>query len=127
MACRARGAVLRQIEALFEVGAVADLTDGQLLERFAARRDLAGEAAFAVLVERHGPMVLGVCRQLLGDHHHAEDASQAGFLVLARKAGMIRDPERLGNWLYGVAMRTARKARHRLERRRRGEVGEDRS
>ena len=79
----------------------------------------AGEAAFAALVARHGPMVLGVCRQLLGDHQHAEDAFQAVFLVLARKARSIRDPDLLGNWLYGVALRTARKASGRLARRRR--------
>ena len=66
-------------------------------------------------------MVLGVCRQLLGDRHHAEDAFQAVFLVLARKAGSIRDPDLLGNWLYGVAVRTARKARGRLARLRRNE------
>ena len=84
-------------------------------------RDAAGEAAFAALVRRHGPMVLGVCRQLLGDHHHAEDAFQAVFLVLARKARSIRDPDLLGNWLYGVALRTARKASGRLGRRRKNE------
>ena len=72
------------------------------------RGQRAGEAAFAALVARHGPMVLGVCRQLLGDHQHAEDAFQAVFLVLARKARSIRDPDLLGNWLYGVALRTAR-------------------
>ena len=60
---------------------------------------------------RHGPMVLDVCRQLLGDRHHAEDAFQAVFLVLARKARSIRDPDLLGNWLYGVALRTARCAK----------------
>ena len=74
-------------------------------------RDAAGEAAFAALVQRHGPMVLDVCRQLLGDLHHAEDAFQAVFLVLARKAGAIRDPDLLGTWLHGVAVRTARKSR----------------
>ena len=63
----------------------------------------ADEAAFAALVARHGPMVLGVCRQLLGDHHHAEDAFQAVFLVLAGKARSMREPDLLGNWLYGVA------------------------
>ena len=68
----------------------------------------AGEAAFAALVGRHGPMVLGVCRQFLGDAQHAEDAFQAVFLVLAQKARAIRDPDLLGNWLYGVAIRTAR-------------------
>ena len=82
-----------------------------------------GEAAFAALVARHGPMVLDVCRQLLGDDHHAEDAFQAVFLVLARKSRSIRDPDLLGNWLYGVALRTARKARGQLARRRRNEEG----
>ena len=70
------------------------------------------------LVARHGPMVLGVCRQLVGDHHHAEDAFQAIFLILAHKAGSLRDPELLGNWLYGVALYTARRARVRSARRR---------
>ena len=69
-------------------------------------------------------MVLEVCRQLLGDLHHAEDAFQAVFLVLARKAGSIRDPELLGNWLYGVALRTARKAKVRLDRQRKHEEGD---
>ncbi len=96
----------RQLGALFEDGSAAGLSDRQLLERFATRRD---EAAFAALVARHGPMVLGVCRQLLGDRQHAEDAFQAVFLVLARKAPSLREPELLGNWLYGVALRTARR------------------
>ncbi len=104
-------------------GSVAGLSDRQLLERFIDRRDAAGETAFAALVARHGPMVLGVCRQLLGDRHHAEDAFQAVFLVLARRARSIRDPDLLGNWLYGVALRTARKARGRLVRRRKNEEG----
>ncbi len=85
------------------------------------RRDAAAESAFAALVARHGPMVLHVCRQLLGDHQHAEDAFQAVFLVLARRARSVRDPDRLSNWLYGVALRTARKARSRLARRRKQE------
>ena len=85
------------------------------------RRDAAAEAAFAALVARHGPMVLDVCRQLLGDHQHAEDAFQAVFLVLARQARAVRDPDLLSNWLYGVALRTARKARVRLARRRKNE------
>ncbi len=106
----ASGSLVRQLGSLFEGGSVAGLSDRQLIERFLTRRDAAGEAAFAALVARHGPMVLDVCRQLLGDRHHAEDAFQAVFLVLARKAGSIRDPDLLGNWLYGVALRTARKA-----------------
>ena len=115
--------VVRQIELLFQGGPVSGLTDGQLLERFNSRRDGTGEAAFSALVMRHGPMVLTVCRQLLGDRHLAEDVFQAVFLVLARKARSIRDPDLLGNWLHGVALRTARKARGRLARRREHEEG----
>src|SRR2546429_2515816 len=83
-------------------------TDGALLARFAAARE---EPAFAALVQRHGPMVLGVCLRILHDMHDAEDAFQATFLVLARKAGAIGRRERLGPWLHGVAQRTALKAR----------------
>ncbi len=89
-------------------------SDGELLERFLARRD---EAAFEALVRRHGPMVLGVCRRVLRHDHDAEDAFQAAFLVLVRKADSIVPPERIGNWLYGVACRTARKARSLAARR----------
>ena len=78
------------------------MTDARLLESFVARRD---EAAFAALVQRHGPMVLGTCRRVLRDPHDAEDAFQAAFLVLVRKADSIRRRELLGNWLYGVAYR----------------------
>jgi len=116
--------VVRQIGSLFDGGSVAGLTDRQLIERFNDRRDAIGEAAFAALVARHGAMVLHVCRQLLSDPHHAEDAFQAVFLVLARKARSIRDPDLLGNWLYGVALRTARKARVQLVRRRKNEEGD---
>ncbi len=106
--------VVPRMESLFNGGCVAGLSDRQLIERFTTRRDSTGEAAFAALVAHHGPMVLSVCQQLLGDRHGAEDAFQAVFLVLARKARSIRDPELLGNWLYGVALRTARKAKIRL-------------
>src|SRR5947209_4544585 len=95
-------------------GAVDDPTDADLLRRFATDRD---QAAFATLVERHGPLVLSVCRRVLGIVQDAEDAFQATFLVLARKAGEIRDPGLLGNWLYGVASRIARKARVGLSKR----------
>ncbi len=121
MARVASPSLARQLGSLFEGGSAAGLSDRQLLDRFTARDDPAAEAAFAAIVARHGPMVLGVCRQLLGDHHHAEDAFQAVFLVLARGARSIRDPDRLGAWLYGVAVRTARKARGRLARRRQTE------
>ena len=113
--------VVRQIETLFDAGSVTGLTDRQLIERFTARRDPAGEAAFAALVFRHGPMVLDICRQLLSNPHDAEDAFQAVFLVLARKARSIGDPELLANWLYGVALRTARNASKQHARRRRNE------
>jgi len=83
-------------------------TDGELLECFISRRD---EPAFEVLVRRHGPMVLGVCRRVLGSWHDAEDAFQATFLVLARKASRVAPRELVGHWLYGVAWRTAAKAR----------------
>ncbi len=116
--------LLGQLGSLFDGGSVAGLTDRQLLERWSGGRDATGEIAFAALVTRHGPVVLHVCRQLLGDRHHAEDAFQAVFLVLARKARSIRDPDLLGNWLYGVALRTARKARVQLIRRRKYEEGD---
>ncbi len=123
MARAAEGSLDQQIEILLEGGSVAGLTDRQLLARFTSERDPTRQTAFAALVTRHGPMVLEVCRQLLGDLHHAEDAFQAVFLVLARRAGSIRDPDLLGNWLYGVALRTSRKARVRQARQRRHEEG----
>src|SRR5262245_19415340 len=89
------------------------LTDGQLLEGYLSRRD---EAALAALVRRHGPMVWGVCRRALRDHHDAEDAFQATFLVLARKAPSIASRELLANWLYGVARQTALNARAAVAR-----------
>src|SRR6516165_4304320 len=89
------------------------LNDGQLLGRFAAHRDELGESAFTILVQRHGPMVLRVCEQILGNRHAAEDGFQVTFLVLARRAGSIRQPELLGHWLHGVALRTAREVKMR--------------
>src|SRR5262245_18945855 len=91
------------------------LTDGQLLARFIEHRE---PAAVAALVQRHGPMVWGVCRRILRNHHDAEDAFQATFLVLVRKAVSIRQREMMANWLYGVAHQTAMKARTILAKRR---------
>ena len=105
--CLDRG-VGRHLGRLFSSGTVTGLTEGQLLDRFATSRD---ESAFEALVERHGPMVLGVCRQLLRDPNDVDDAFQATFLVLVRKAGTLRQKELLGNWLYGVAYRVALRAR----------------
>src|SRR5262245_35539587 len=93
----------------------SELTDRHLLERFAADRD---EAAFADLVHRHGAMVLSVCRRVLNDHDAADDAFQATFLILARKAGTLCWQDSIANWLYEVAYRTARKARADACRRR---------
>ncbi len=86
----------------------AEESDGHLLERFATRRD---QSAFKALMRRHGPLVWAVCRRLLQEPHAAEDAFQATFLVLVKKAGSLRVQRSLANWLYGVAYRTAAKAR----------------
>jgi RNA polymerase sigma factor (sigma-70 family) len=96
----------------------AALSDGELLSGFIERRD---ESALAALVQRHGAMVWGVCRRLLS-HHDAEDAFQATFLVLVRKAGSIAPRAMVGNWLYGVAHQTALQARRTAARRRAREV-----
>src|SRR5262245_21032372 len=93
----------------------AGLSDGELLECYLARRD---PAAFEALVRRHGPMVLGVCRRVLRHGADAEDAFQARFLVLVRKAASVYPRGRVGNWLYGVAYHTALKARA-MDRKRR--------
>ncbi len=115
------GVPTRYLSTLFQAGTAAGLGDRMLLERFADRRDAddpAAEAAFAALVERHGPMVLRVCRAVLGDRHEAEDAFQATFLVLASRARSIRRGDSVGSWLHGVALRVANRARWRAARRR---------
>ncbi|HXG10763.1 MAG TPA: sigma-70 family RNA polymerase sigma factor [Gemmataceae bacterium] len=110
--------VIRHLRRMARARDLGHMTDGQLLECFVARRE---EAAFEALVRRFGPMVLGVCQRVLRDRHDAEDAFQATFLVLLRKAGSITRPELVGNWLYGVAYYTAQNARAARARRRAAE------
>src|SRR5438105_7256647 len=121
MATAQLGTVLRHIHRLAgePPGSTRRLTDRQLLDDFATRRD---EAAFAALVARHGPMVLRVCRRVLNHEQDAEDAFQATFLVLARHIHSIRKREALANWLYGVAYRTAMNAKRSAARRRNHEA-----
>src|SRR5262249_47599718 len=95
--------------------------DGQLLERFVTSGGDAAELAFAALIERHGPMVLRICSRLLVDPHDAQDAFQATFLVLLRRADSIRKRDSVASWLYGVARRTASCARSDAARRARHE------
>jgi RNA polymerase sigma factor (sigma-70 family) len=106
------------LETLFGAGTCVGLSDGQLLARFMAGRDEAGELAFEALVTRHGPMVMRVCQNILDDPHDVHDAFQAVFLVLARRAGAIRNVESVAGWLHGVATRVT--ARVRLGAIRRG-------
>jgi RNA polymerase sigma factor (sigma-70 family) len=107
MASENYGVVLRGIERIFNQGSLTGLSEGQLLRQFAT----GDEGAFEALVTRHGPMVLGVCRRLLYDRRDVEDAFQATFLVLLRKAGALRDAEALSPWLHGVAYRVAARIR----------------
>src|ERR1700731_4596533 len=106
MATSPMSEVIQHLHSVLRDG--AGLTDEQLLEDYISRHD---EAAFATLVRRHGPMVWSVCRRVLRNHQDAEDAFQATFLVLVRKAASIVPREMVANWLYGVAHQTARKAR----------------
>ena len=110
--------VFRDVQALCREGALGQWPDDRLVERFARERS---ERAFEALVDRHGPMVLRVCRAVAGDAHAAEDAFQAVFLTLARKAGSLRAGGDLGPWLRTVAVRVATNARHAESRRRRRE------
>src|SRR5438132_1901452 len=112
------GEVLRVIHRLYAVEATSDLTDRELVQRYAASRD---ETAFAALVKRHGPMVFGVSRRLLGDSHQAEDVFQATFLVLAQRIGSIKRRQSVASWLYGVAQRIALRVRTQEAARRRRE------
>ncbi len=118
MSASTLGAALRQIQTLIDDGPIAGLGDGALLARFADEGDA---TAFAALVDRHGSMVLATARAALGDAGDADDAFQATFLILARRAGSIRDAEALGGWLHRVAQRSAAKARAAAAARRRHE------
>jgi RNA polymerase sigma factor (sigma-70 family) len=108
MATSRMSKVIHQLHSAAMRWEAVDLTDGQLLDAFVKRRE---QAALEVLVRRHAPMIWNVCRRILDNHHDAEDAFQATFLVLVRKAPSIVPREMVGNWLYGVAQQTARKAR----------------
>lgn len=118
MANAAMGAALRHLQTIYDGGTTVGLTDAELLQRFVDRGD---EPAFATLVARHGPMVLAVARGVLRDAHDAEDAFQATFLILARKARGIRRREVLAGWLHRVAHRVAVEAATRAGRRQQGE------
>jgi RNA polymerase sigma factor (sigma-70 family) len=109
------GSVIHRLRRAALLKGGSGLTDGQLLDRFVSGRDA---AAIEALVRRHGPMVWGTVRRVLRDHHDAEDAFQATFLVLARKAASVTPREMVANWLYGVARQTALKARATAARRR---------
>lgn len=106
-----------ELAVLFQLGTVGDVDDHRLLERFLSRPGPESEAAFAVLVERHGPMVLRLCRRWLGDPHDAQDAFQATFLVLVKRARSIRDRNSVASWLFGVACRVASRAKRDRVRR----------
>src|SRR6516162_6049171 len=108
------GPVARRLHRLLGAHRVRELTDAELLGRFAASRE---EDAFAVLLRRHGPLVLGVCRRVLRHEQDAEDAFQATFLTLARHARSIRRTDAVGSWLYRVAHRIATKAGVNMARR----------
>jgi RNA polymerase sigma factor (sigma-70 family) len=115
MASTSMRTVLQHLRSAVLLQDGAGMTDAQLLQSFVTHRD---QAAFAALVRRHAPMVWGVCRRGLHNYQDAEDAFQATFLILVRKAVSIASPELLANWLYGAAYNTALKARAKADRRR---------
>ena len=96
--------MIRQIRGAVALDDTAELTEAELLERYVRERN---DAAFETLVRRHGPMVLGVCQRILRDDHAAEDAFQATFLILVRRAAALRSPAAIANWLHGVARHPA--------------------
>ena len=106
----------RQLDVLWTSGSLTGMSDAQLLGRFAEARDSTAESAFRELINRHGSMVMAVCSQIVRHPHDADDAFQATFLVLVRKARSIRVGESLAPWLYGVAYRTASRVREATSR-----------
>jgi RNA polymerase sigma factor (sigma-70 family) len=112
----------RNLNSLFDAGTMTGLSDRDLMERFAGHRDGGVEAAFEVLVTRHGPMVLRVCRNVLANQDDADDAFQATFLVLVKERKSIRKLDSVASWLYGVAARVSARARVDAARRRRNET-----
>jgi RNA polymerase sigma factor (sigma-70 family) len=116
-----QAALLYGVQTLYDLGTVGGLSDGELLGLFADGQNERAELAFTALVDRHGPMVLRVCRSVLHDEHDAQDAFQATFLILVRRADLIRKRESVGSWLHGVALRVSACARTALARRRRHE------
>ena len=102
MAVRLGGRAIREIRTLFDSGVIGSWSDKQLLAQFSTGGE-GSEAALRVLINRHAPMVMGICRRVLGNEAAAEDAFQATFLVLVRKADSLGSYEMLANWIYGVA------------------------
>jgi RNA polymerase sigma factor (sigma-70 family) len=117
MGNRLDGRAIQEVHTLFKQGAMGSWNDRQLMAQSLTGQE-GREAALRVLISRHGPMVLGLSRRILGNSHAAEDAFQTTFLVLVKKAEKLRDCEGLTNWLYGVALRVAKKERAKAARRR---------
>ena len=109
---------LRPLRVLLKAGPMGALSDGQLLERFVGADGDVAELAFAAIDDRHGPMVRRICRQMLGNVHDADDAFQATFFILARKARSVHTHDSVASWLHGVAYRVCLRARSATDRRR---------
>src|ERR1700721_2010222 len=109
-----QGSIVESLGRLFATGTATAMGEAELLERFVSQGDPTG---FEVILQRHGPMVLRVCRRVLDDPNDVDDAFQATFLILVKKAASIRDREVLGTWLHGVARRVAVRARVNARRR----------
>jgi RNA polymerase sigma factor (sigma-70 family) len=117
MGIRLNAAAVEGIQTLLDWGTMGGWPDDRLIDQLRCAQG-AREAAFRALIHRHGPLVMGICRRVLGDEHAAEDAFQATFVVLLKKAGTLRHVDLLSNWLHGVALRTATKEKVKAARRR---------